>query len=46
MLPTLARMFNCIVVLDPLTVNGLVEQRYDTKEKLQQYLWKNYTVIG
>jgi hypothetical protein len=46
MLPTLARMYNCLVVLDPLTVNGLVEQGYDTKEKLQQYLWKNYTVTA
>ena len=44
MFPTLARMFNIMVVLDPLTVDGLVEQGYDTKEKLQQWLWKNSTV--
>jgi len=46
MFATLARMFNCIVVLDPLTVDGLVDQGYDTKEKLQQYLWKTYTVTA
>jgi hypothetical protein len=44
MLPTLARMFNVLVILDPLTVSGLVDQGYDTKEKLQQWLWTNSTV--
>jgi hypothetical protein len=44
MFPTLTRMFNCMVILDPLTVNGLVEEGYDTKEKLQEHLWKTYTV--
>jgi hypothetical protein len=43
MLPTLARMYNCVVVLDPITANTLKQQGYDTKEKLQQYLWKTYT---
>ncbi len=44
MFPTLARMFSILVVLDPLTVSGLVDQGYDTKEKLQQWLWTNSTV--
>jgi hypothetical protein len=44
MLPTLARMFNILVVLDPLTAKGLVDQGYDTKEKLQQWLYKNSTI--
>jgi hypothetical protein len=46
MFPTLARMFNILVILDPLTVDGLVAQGYDTKEKLQQWLWTNSTVSG
>jgi hypothetical protein len=46
MFPTLARMFNILVILDPLTVDGLVDQGYDTKEKLQQWLWKNSTVTA
>jgi hypothetical protein len=46
MLPTLARMFNILVILDPLTVEGLVDQGYDTKEKLQQWLWKNSTITA
>jgi hypothetical protein len=41
MLPTLTRMFNCLVICDPLTVDALVEQGYDTKEKLAQWLWDN-----
>jgi hypothetical protein len=46
MFPTLARMFNILVVLDPLTVAGLVDEGYDTKEKLQQWLWTNSTVTA
>ncbi len=46
MFPTLARMFNVLVILDPLTVDGLVDQGYDTKEKLQQWLWKNSTITA
>jgi len=41
MLPTLARMDNVLVILDPLTVNALVDQGYDTKEKLADWLFKN-----
>jgi hypothetical protein len=44
MFPTLARMFNIIVVIDPLTAKALVDQGYDTKEKLQDWLWKNATI--
>jgi hypothetical protein len=44
MFPTLARMFNIVVVIDPLTAKALVDQGYDTKEKLQDWLWKNATV--
>jgi hypothetical protein len=45
MFPTLARMFNILVILDPLTAKSLVEdQGYDTKEKLQEWLWKNSTI--
>jgi len=44
MFPTLTRMFNALVICDPLTVKALVEQGYDTKEKLQDWLWKNTTV--
>jgi hypothetical protein len=45
MFPTLARMFNILVILDPLTAKSLVEdQGYDTKEKLQAWLWKNSTI--
>jgi hypothetical protein len=44
MFPTLTRMFNCLVVLDPLTAKALVEQGYDNKEKLQDWLWKNTTI--
>ena len=46
MLPTLARMFNIIIVLDPLTAKALVDQGYDTKEKLQDWLWKNSTITA
>jgi hypothetical protein len=46
MFPTLTRMFNCLVVLDPLTVDALVDQGYDTKEKLQDWLWKNSTITA
>jgi hypothetical protein len=45
MFPTLARMFNILVILDPLTAKSLVgDQGYDTKEKLQAWLWKNSTI--
>lgn len=44
MFPTLTRMFNAMVIIDPLTAKALVEQGYDTKEKLQDWLWKNTTV--
>jgi hypothetical protein len=46
MLPTLTRMFNCLVICDPLTVDALVEQGYDTKEKLAQWLWDNSKVTA
>jgi len=46
MFPTLARMFNCVVVCDPLTAKALVDQGYDTKEKLQNWLWKNSTITA
>jgi len=44
MFPTLVRMFNCLVVCDPLVAKALVDQGYDTKEKLQEWLWKNSTI--
>ncbi len=44
MFPTLTRMFNCLLVLDPLTAKALAEQGYDTKEKLQDWLWRNSTI--
>jgi hypothetical protein len=44
MFPTLTRMFNCLLVLDPLTAKALVEQGYDSKEKLQDWLWRNSTI--
>ena len=43
---TLARMFNVLVICDPLTAKALVEQGYDTKEKLQEWLWKNSKVTA
>jgi hypothetical protein len=46
MFPTLARMFNIMVVLDPLTAKALVDQGYDTKDKLQDWLWKNTTITA
>lgn len=46
MFPTLTRMFNCLVICDPLTVKALVDQGYDTKEKLQDWLWKNSTITA
>lgn len=46
MFSTLTRMFNCLVILDPLTAKLLVEQGYDTKEKLRDWLWKNTTVTA
>ncbi|HXX19168.1 MAG TPA: UGSC family (seleno)protein [Candidatus Acidoferrum sp.] len=46
MFPTLARMFNCVVVCDPLTAKALVDQGYDTKDKLQAWLWKNSTITA
>lgn len=46
MFPTLARMFNCMVILDPLTAKALVDQGYDTKEKLSDWLWKNSTITA
>lgn len=46
MFPTLARMFNCLVILDPLTAKALVDQGYDTKEKLSDWLWKNSGVTA
>jgi hypothetical protein len=46
MLPTLTRMFNCLVICDPLTVDALVEQGYDTKEKLAQWLWDNSKILA
>jgi len=44
MFPTLTRMFNCLVVIDPLTAKLLLDQGYDTKEKLQDWLWKNSAI--
>jgi len=44
MFPTLTRMFSAMVICDPLTAKALVEQGYDTKEKLQDWLWKNTTI--
>lgn len=44
MFPTLTRMFNCLVVIDPLTAKMLVDQGYDKKEKLTDWLWKNSTI--
>jgi hypothetical protein len=46
MFRTMARMFNCLAILDPLTAKLLVDQGYDTKEKLQDWLWKNTTVTA
>jgi hypothetical protein len=40
---TLTSQFDALVICDPLTIKRLVEQGYDTKEKLQQWLWKNTT---
>jgi hypothetical protein len=44
MFPTLTRMFNCLIVIDPLTAKMLVDQGYNTKDKLQDWLWKNSTI--
>ena len=44
MFPTLTRMFNCLVVIDPLTAKMLADQGYDKKEKLTDWLWKNSTI--
>jgi hypothetical protein len=44
MFPTLTRMFNAMVIIDPLTAKSLKQQGYDTKEKLTEWLWKNTTV--
>ena len=46
MFPTMTRMFNCLVILDPLTAKLLKDQGYDTKEKLQDWLWKNTTITA
>ena len=46
MLPTIARMYNALVICDPLTAKALAEQGYDTKEKLQQWLWKNTSITA
>lgn len=46
MFPTLTRMFNAMVIIDPLTAKALKHQGYDTKEKLTEWLWKNTTVTA
>ena len=46
MFPTLTRMFNAMVIIDPLTAQALVRQGYDTKEKLTDWLWKNTTITA
>jgi hypothetical protein len=40
---TMVNLFGALVILDPLVAKRLVEQGYDTKEKLQDWLWKNTT---
>jgi len=46
MFPTMTRMFNCLVILDPLTAKLLKDQGYDTKQKLQNWLWQNTTITA
>ena len=41
MFHTMAGTFGALVVCDPLVAKRLVEQGYDTKEKLAEWLWKN-----
>jgi hypothetical protein len=41
MFRTLTSQFDALVICDPLTIKRLVEQGYDTKEKLTDWLWKN-----
>jgi hypothetical protein len=41
MFRTLTSQFEALVVCDPLTAKRLVEQGYDTKEKLMNWLWNN-----
>jgi len=38
---TLTSQFDALVICDPLTVKRLVEQGYDTKEKLMDWMWQN-----
>jgi hypothetical protein len=38
---TLAGLFGALVVCDPLTAKRLVQQGYDSKEKIVDWLWKN-----
>ena len=35
-----------LAILDPLVANRLVEQGYDTKEKLSDWVFKNTTAHG
>ena len=41
MFHTMAGTSGALVVCDPLVAKRLVEQGYDTKEKLSEWLWKN-----
>jgi hypothetical protein len=41
MFHTMAGTFGALVICDPLVAKRLVEQGYDTKEKLSEWLWKN-----
>jgi hypothetical protein len=41
---TLIGLFGALVICDPLVAKRLVEQGYDTKEKIANWLWKNTTL--
>lgn len=41
MFHTMAGTSGALVICDPLVAKRLVEQGYDTKEKLSEWLWKN-----
>ncbi|MBZ5501352.1 MAG: hypothetical protein LAN59_03800 [Acidobacteriia bacterium] len=44
MFGTLLGLFGALVICDPLVAKRLVEQGYDTKEKIANWLWKNTTL--
>jgi hypothetical protein len=41
---TLIGLFGALVICDPLVAKRLVEQGYDTKEKIVNWLWRNTTL--